>query len=133
MGRGKAVKTVEIIGTTVDILTESKYSLTMRRLYYELISKGVIKNSAESYTSLINKLTDAREDGDIPRHLLGKIIEGGRRPRRVSSWKSIADYASLAAGIYQRDRWENQASYVELWVEKDAVVSLLGACPRIEV
>lgn len=125
MGRGKAVKTLEIIETTCEILTASKFPLTIRRLYYELISKGVIENSAKSYGSLVSKLTDARWDGDIPSPLLDKIIDGGREPLRVYSYASIAAYASTAAAIYKRDRWENQAAYVELWVEKQAIVSLL--------
>jgi hypothetical protein len=125
MGRGKAAKTVEIIQTTVDILTESKYPLTIRRLYYELISKGVIENSPASYTSMVTKLTDARWDGGIPQHLLGKIIDGGREPLRVPSWASIAAFARPAANAYKRDRWADQAAYCELWVEKQAIVSLL--------
>jgi hypothetical protein len=129
MGRGKAAKTVEIIQTTVDILTKSTFPLTIRRLYYELISKGVIENNAASYTSMVTKLTTARWDGDIPLHLLDKIIDGGREPLRVYSYASIAAYAPTAAAIYKRDRWENQAAYVELWVEKQAIVSLLeGVC-----
>jgi hypothetical protein len=125
MGRGKAAKTREIIETSVEILTESKFPLTIRRLYYELISKGVIENNAASYTSMVTKLTAARWDGDIPLHLLDKIIDGGREPLRVQSWASIAEFARPAANAYRRDRWENQAAYVELWVEKQAIVSLL--------
>ena len=83
MGRGKAAKTREIIETSVEILTESKFPLTIRRLYYELISKGVIENSAASYTSMATKLNAARWDGDIPLPLLDKIIDGGREPLRV--------------------------------------------------
>lgn len=125
MGRGKAAKTVEIVQTAVDILKESKFPLTIRRLYYELISKGVIENSAKSYTSMVTKLNAARWDGDVPVELLGKIIDGGREPLRVLSWANIAAYAPTAAAIYERDRWENQSAYVELWVEKQAIVSLL--------
>src|SRR5437899_1674197 len=129
MGRGKAVKTLEIIKTSVEILTESKFPLTIRRLYYELISKGVIENSTKSYTSMVAKLTDARWDGDIPLDLLDKIIDGGREPIRTLSFANIAEFAGIAPYYYQRDRWEGQAAYVELWVEKQAIVSLLeGVC-----
>jgi hypothetical protein len=56
MGRGKAAKTREIIETSVEILTESKFPLTIRRLYYELISKGVIVNSPASELDLADNL-----------------------------------------------------------------------------
>lgn len=125
MGRGKATKTIEIIDTAVTILNESVFPLTIRRLYYELISKGVIENNAKSYTSMVTKLTDARWDGDIPLSLLDKIIDGGRVPLRVQSWTNIASFAKPAANAYQRDRWKDQDAYVELWVEKQAIVSLL--------
>src|SRR5438874_3250884 len=125
MGRGKAAKTVEIIETTNEILTASKFPLTIRRLFYELISKGVIENNPESYNSMVTKLTAARWDGDIPRDLLDKIIDGAREPISPLSFASIQDFGATAAAIYKRDKWENQEAYVELWVEKQAVVSLL--------
>jgi hypothetical protein len=129
LGRGKSEKTRQIIETSIEILTESKFPLTIRRLYYELISKGVIEHLAGAYTSVVTKLNVARWDGDIPCDLLDTIIEGGRQPIRVQSWTSIAEFARDAANSYQRDRWEHQAAYVELWVEKQAIVSILeGVC-----
>jgi hypothetical protein len=125
MGQGKAARTVEIIQTTIDILEGSKFPLTLRRLYYELISKGLIENSKKSYVSLVQKITAARWDGDMPTHLLDKLIDGGRTPLSVSSWKDIASFADTAAYVYKRDRWADQACYVELWVEKQAIVSIL--------
>ncbi|MGC2184227.1 MAG: hypothetical protein WA637_13175, partial [Terriglobales bacterium] len=134
MGRGKGKETVEMIKTVRDILAASHYPLTLRRLYYELISKGVIDNSAKSYSALITKMTAARWDGDIPVTLLDKIVDGGRKPRRVPTWRSIEDYAASAAYFYETDRWDDQSAYVELWVEKEAVVSILAdTCEKNQI
>ncbi len=134
MGRGKAAKTVEIIERTCDILTASKYPLTIRRLYYELISRGIIENSPASYRSLVAKLTDARWDGDIPKDLLGKVIDGGREPLQTVSYRDIGDFAEIAPLFYRRNLWELQSSYVELWVEKMAIVSILeGICREYQI
>ncbi|MGD1082998.1 MAG: hypothetical protein ABR881_32185 [Candidatus Sulfotelmatobacter sp.] len=134
MGRGKHKATVEIINTTIEILEESKFPLTLRRLYYELISKGLIENSKESYASVVSKITNARWDGDMPTHLLGKVIDPGRDPHSVVTWANVADYARSAARMYERDRWADQATYVELWVEKQAIVSLLtGVCSENQI
>jgi hypothetical protein len=134
MPRGKTSETVLIINTTIEILTASRYPLTLRRIFYELVSKDVIENSQSSYTKLITKLTDARWDGGIPVPLLDMITDGTRVPLRTSSWKDIADFAETAAAIYQRDRWADQSSYVELWVEKQAIVSILeGVCSENQI
>ena len=53
----------------------------------------------------------------------------GESPFVSNTWASISEFARPAANAYRRDRWENQAAYVELWVEKQAIVSLLeGVC-----
>jgi hypothetical protein len=134
MGRGKAAKTKEIITTAVAILRASKFALTVRRLFYELVTRAIIANHEKVYKGMITKLNDARWDGDLPVELFDKIVDGSREPLSVVTWNSIEDYAPVAARIFRRDRWQDQSAYVELWVEKQAVVSLLeGICREYHV
>jgi len=134
MGRGKAAATIEMIEMAAEILRESDYPLTVRRLFYELVSKGLIENNEDSYRSMTTKFNDARWDGDLPAELFDRIVDGGREPVRTFAWGCIADFARSAAAWYKRNRWEYQSAHVELWVEKQAVVSLLeDVCRRNQV
>src|ERR1700687_618372 len=124
MGRGKAEATIEMIEAAAEILRESDYQLTARRLFYLLVSKGSIENNEDSYRSMTTKLNQARWDGDLAVELFDKIVDGGREPLRTLAWGCIPDFAPSAAAWYKRNRWEYQSSYVELWVEKQAAVWL---------
>ncbi len=61
---------------------------------------------------------DARKDGTIPWEWIEDRL---RRPRSVSMWNGLADFADTATGAYRRDVWATQPGYVEVWLEKDAL------------
>jgi hypothetical protein len=63
-------------------------------------------------------LVDARKDGSIPWEWIEDRL---RRPRTVSMWDNLADFAGTAFYSYRRDVWPTQPAYVEVWLEKDAL------------
>lgn len=44
-----------------------------------------------------------------------------RRPRAVSMWQDVADFADTARRAYRRDVWATQDHLVKVWLEKDAL------------
>jgi hypothetical protein len=61
---------------------------------------------------------DARKDGIIPWEWIEDRL---RRPRQVSMWSSLEEFAEIAKLAYRRDVWDFQPSYFEVWLEKDAL------------
>lgn len=114
---GKHQKTVTLIETAREILSEH-HPMTVRQVYYQLVSGQVIKNNRSQYQGVSNALVDARKDGSIP---WGWMEDRLRRPRTVGMWDDLADFAKTAVAAYRRDVWASQSSYVECWLEKDAL------------
>jgi len=114
----KHQKTVAIIEAARAILAESQTAMTVRQVYYQLVSRQVIENNRGQYQAVSNALVDARKEGAIP---WDRIEDRLRRPRSVAMWDGLADFAQTAVAAYRRDVWADQAQLVEVWLEKDAL------------
>lgn len=126
--------TLDVIDQANDILTEYEqqgYDLTLRQLYYQFVSRGLIPNNDREYNRLGSIVNDARLAGLID---WDHITDRTRFLRTVSSWQSPASIMRGAAHGYQRDLWEDQNVRVEVWVEKDALVGVIErACQTLRV
>jgi hypothetical protein len=114
---GKHAKTIALIEAARDILA-GQHPMTVRQVYYQLVSGQVIENNRSQYQAVSNALVDARKDGAIPWEW---IEDRMRRPRAVSMWRGPADFGATALKAYRRDVWQTQAGYLEVWLEKDAL------------
>lgn len=113
---GKHARTLRMLDVVVEVLTANN-PMTVRQVYYQLVSRQVIENNRSQYQAVSNLLVDARRDGTI---LWGWVEDRLRRPRSVAMWDGLADFADVAQQ-YRRDVWSTQPHYIEVWLEKDAL------------
>lgn len=99
MAKHKA--TLNMIETAKSILAEH-HPMTVRQLYYQLVSRQVIKNNRSRYQAVSDALVYARKDGLIP---WDWIEDRTRRPRVVGMWNDLADFSEVAIAAYRRDVW----------------------------
>lgn len=119
-GRGRMSKhagTLALLDTAIAVLRET-HPMTVRQVYYQLVSRQVIENNRSRYQAVSNLLVDARKDGTIPWEWIEDRL---RRPRSVSMWDGLPDFADTAMASYRRDVWATQPGYLEVWLEKDAL------------
>jgi hypothetical protein len=126
--------TRELIATAKQIIAlyESQgYVLTLRQLYYQLVSKNTIKNKENEYKRLSKVMTDARYQGEIS----WKALEDRTRMvRSMDHWRSPAEIIESSSQAFRHDLWKNQENRVEVWVEKDALIGVLEpVCQRNDV
>lgn len=110
-------KTLNIINSAKVILAEY-WPMTIRQVYYQLVSQQIIPNSLKSYKSIGNALVIARQEGLINWQCIEDRL---RRPRTVSMWDDLQDFAETARDQYRRDVWASQEYHIECWLEKDAL------------
>jgi hypothetical protein len=110
-------KTNRLIEEAAAILA-AHHPQTLRQCFYQLVSRQVIENSRSSYQAVSKALVAARCEGLIPwSHIEDRL----RKPRHVSMWSGLQDFAETAAAAYRREVWAEQPVYVETWLEKDAL------------
>ncbi|MDQ3754023.1 MAG: hypothetical protein M3371_04755 [Acidobacteriota bacterium] len=114
---GRQAKTLERLRAAIEVLRDH-HPMTVRQVYYQLVSRQVIKNERTLYQAISNLLVEARKSGEIPWEWIEDRL---RRPRAVSMWSGLAAFAETARQAYRRDVWDSQPGYVEVWLEKDAL------------
>lgn len=125
---------VGVIETAESICSEYArrgLGLTLRQLYYQFVARGYINNNQSEYKRIGSIISDARLAGLID---WSHIEDRTRNLRGVSTWDSPNQILNAVAAQYQTDRWADQPEYVEVWIEKDALVGVItNPCLRWHV
>ena len=82
--------------------------MTVRQVFYQLVSRGVIaKTEGEHRQTVVRLLTAMRRAGEMPFGWIGDNTRWMRKPRTYSS---MQDMLALTAQTYRRALWDNQAA-----------------------
>lgn len=115
----------------LDAYMADGWRVTLRQLYYSLVSKDVIPNNMRSYKRLGSIINDARLAGLIDWEA---IEDRTRNIKSVPHWKEPSEIIRSAADSFRLDKWATQGRRIEVWVEKDALVGVLErACRELDV
>lgn len=107
------------------------FDLTLRQLYYQFVSRDLIKNKQSEYKRLGDIINDARLAGLID---WDHITDRTRNLRSLGHWDDPGDIINSAAGSFRIDKWSDQDHRVEVWIEKDALVGVIeGVCNELDV
>ena len=129
--RADSVDTLQRVNGIVGEYMVAGYSLTLRQVYYQLVARGFIPNNERSYKNLGNLINDGRLAGIVD---WNAIVDRTRYLRSNSHWDSPSQILGAVTNQYYRDHWENQDNYVEVWVEKDALVDIVSkACKPLDI
>lgn len=126
--------TLELIATATTIADEFKadgYKLTLRQLYYQFVSKGLLPNKQREYKRLVSTITDARNAGLFDWDM---IEDRTRNIRANSHWDSVSQAIEAIAAQFRYDLWADQDMRVQVWIEKDALIGVFEpACQQHDV
>ena len=98
------------------------YRLTLRQLYYQLVTKNIVPNTERSYKNVGALVSDGRLIGRIDWEAIEDRV---RVPRVPLEFQSVTHLVESSLRWFRLPRWEGQDNYVELWVEKDALAGVL--------
>lgn len=122
----------EIVRASLEAFAQYDTAITLRQLYYRLVSRLLIPNTINSYKRLSRIMVRAREEGDVPincledrtRRILGRGDTGfysaeNYLKNRISSlqdsWKG-----------FTMPMWDDQSNYILISLEKDALSRLVS-------
>lgn len=129
--RQSSLNLIELVNEVINDYKAQGYELTLRQVYYQLVARGYIPNNERSYKNIGNLINDGRLAGLIDWYA---ITDRTRNLRGNSHWDTPAEVIESAKYSYLLDKWEGQPNYVEVWVEKDALVDVVGqACRPLDV
>lgn len=129
-------RSLEVIDSANEIIEEYEeqgFDLTLRQLYYQFVSRDLLENTAKAYNRLGCIINDARLAGKIDWQA---IVDRTRYLRTLAHWNNPQRLITDAANQYRIDKWawQKQPSYIEVWIEKDALVGVIeGICNTWDV
>jgi hypothetical protein len=125
--RGKSKELIVHCQVIIASYLKQNLKLTLRQLYYQLVSKNIIENKERSYKNLSSLVSDARLAGLLDWNAIEDRI---RVPKVPLEFENVAELIDWANYWYRLPRWRGQERYAELWVEKDALAGVLQPIAR---
>jgi hypothetical protein len=98
------------------------YVLTLRQLYYQLVSRDIVPNKQAEYSKLSTLLKEGRMAGIVD---WDAIEDRLRKPSKPSSFDGPKAILEAAIQQYALPRQNGQKVYLEVIVEKDALSGVL--------
>jgi hypothetical protein len=122
---------IEHANVIIEEYEQQGFKLTLRQLYYQYVSRDLIKNNQQEYKRLGSIINDARLAGMIDWHA---IEDRTRNLQSLSHWNNPAEIVEACSQQYHIDRWASQPNRVEVFIEKDALVGVIeGICQELDV
>lgn len=117
---------LDVIEASNEIITQYQadgYDLTLRMLFYQLVTENIIPNTVRSYKNLGSLISDARLAGLID---WNSIVDRTRITQTHSAWTEPGSILESAYHSYDMDHWSDQVYRPRVWVEKDALVGVIS-------
>ncbi len=129
--RGASLLVVERANDILHEYAEQGFDLTLRQLYYQFVSRGLIANNIREYKKLGSIVNDARLAGLID---WDHIVDRTRNVRSTPHWRKPSEIIAACAEQFRIDKWKAQQHRIEVWIEKDALIGVIeGVCRDLDV
>lgn len=113
---------IEDIEDAICDLLDDYHPMTIRQLYYQLVTTGAIPKTEAEYRTTTRLALNLRRNGTIPYSCIADNTRWMRKPRSFTGMEAMLDFS---LETYRRALWIDQPVYVEVWLEKDALAGVL--------
>jgi len=136
--RDSTLSVITVANEIISEYMEQELDLTLRQVYYQLIARDLLpeswrdpisgtKNTEKNYGKLGSILANARLAGLLDWEA---IVDRGRRSYSNSHWGSPQEIVETCAEQFQLDTRATQENYIEVWVEKEALLGVIESVCR---
>lgn len=126
-----ALATIASANQIIEEYQAQGFDLTLRQLYYQFVSRDLIPNSQKEYKKLGEVISNARLAGLVSWQA---IVDRTRNLQKNAHWNSPSEIVKACVNQYRVDKWAEQGTRVEVWIEKDALIGVIeGICRDLDV
>ena len=118
---------LEELNDAIYDVCEVDHPLTLRGVFYRVVSLGLIEKSEKGYGVIQREVLKMRRSGALP---YSWITDGSRRRMQVQSFDGIEEALDDLALSYRRNLWAGADHHVEVWSEKDAITGVVWPVTR---
>lgn len=121
--KGSLGATAVAIREAVQALRKRQRVMTVRGIFYALTVAGVVEKTEAGYDQVQRQVLLMRRDGVLPWSF---VADATRWMRKPESWDDADDILAVVARAYRRNLWQRQKIRLEVWLEKDALASIVS-------
>lgn len=103
-------------------IVSSMRPMTVRQVFYQASVQELVEKSESGYAKVQRALVDLRRAGRMP---FSWISDNTRWQSKPDTWRSPEDAVRQTAQLYRKALWADADDYVEVWIEKDALASVI--------
>lgn len=119
----RTTKDIERLKRNIYELCQQHQPLTVRNLFYRMVSHELIAKTQAEYKNVVVRLAGLmREAGELP---WDWIVDETRWRRLQACHASLEDALEEMQSYYRRDIWVDQESNVEVWCESDSIAGMI--------
>ncbi len=96
---------------------------TVRQVFYQASVHGIVEKTEAGYAKVQSDLVWMRRARFVPYDWLADSTRWMRKPR---SHNSVCEALEETARLYRKNLWHSSSSYVEIWLEKDALAGVIA-------
>ncbi len=113
----------KVLEAALEVIAGEDGPITIRHLFYRLVSLKVIEKTETAYKALGNHLSKWRHSGHIA---FTAFADNTRWYLGATTFDDITDALDNAESCYRKNLWADQGVMLEIWCEKDAVAGVIG-------
>ena len=123
--RGKQYPSIcqSAIGYDLDSDTPQQVIMTVRQVFYQGTVHRVVDKTEAGYSQVQRALVDLQRCGRIP---YGWIADNTRWTIKPETFRNAGHALRQIAKFYRKRLWEDLPHYAEVWIEKDALSSVVS-------
>jgi hypothetical protein len=103
-------------------IVEAGKPMTVRQVFYQATVHGIVEKAESGYSKVQTDLTLMRRSGELP---YGWLADNTRWQRKPNTFSTVSDALEETARLYRKSLWADADSYVEVWLEKDALAGVV--------
>ncbi len=119
----KTLKRIEAVNIILNEYAKQGYQMTVRQLFYQMVSREIIPFDNREYDKLITLISNGRNAGLID---WKDIVDRSRDPYQVPIFNSVSDALQQTADNYHIDIWEGMPVKPVIWFEKAGLSQIIG-------
>jgi hypothetical protein len=96
--------------------------MTVRQVFYQATVRGLVEKAESGYAKVQTDLVKMRRAAELPYDWLADNTRWQRKP---TTFTSVEQALLNTAKFYRKDLWADAGSYVEVWLEKDALAGVI--------
>jgi hypothetical protein len=103
-------------------IIEDGKPMTVRQVFYQATVRGLVEKAESGYAKVQTDLTIMRRTGELA---YDKLADNTRWQRKPRTFSSVEEALRDTARFYRKSLWDDAGSYVEIWLEKDALAGVV--------